>query len=296
MRGRGVGVVLIAILAIGAADCGSDRPPIRAAGFDFPESHVLAWIFAIAFEDAGFDVDTSRIQPGRTREILKPALEDGEIDYLPEYTGTLLSVLGGQPTASSDGNYEAARELFAGRGVTLLPYAPAQDQNVFVVTPRFAAERGVSSLSDLATIADELTFGAPPECPQRQFCAIGLRDVYGIEFDEFIPLDATSRASALASGAVDVVLLFSTDAVLAINDWVVLEDDRELIPAENVSLAVRDELIAEYGDDLTEIVAAISRELTTEALSELNRQVQIEGRDPQDVAREWLEQRALIED
>jgi osmoprotectant transport system substrate-binding protein len=288
--------MLIAILAIAAASCGSDRSPIRAAGFDFSESHVLAWIFAIAFEDAGIDVDTSRIQPGRTREILKPALEDGEIDYLPEYTGTLLSVLGGQPTASSDGNYEAARGLFAERGVTLLPYAPAQDQNVFVVTPRFAAERGVGSLSDLALIADELTFGAPPECPQRQFCAIGLRDVYGIEFDEFIPLDATSRASALASGAVDVVLLFSTDAVLAINDWVVLEDDRELIPAENVSLAVRDELIAEYGDDLTEIVAAISRELTTEALSELNRQVQIEGRDPQDVAREWLEQRALIED
>jgi osmoprotectant transport system substrate-binding protein len=289
-RPRVFATALIATVVIVAAcsDGEEPRPTIRAAGFNFSESHVLAWIFAAAFEDAGFELDTSRIQPGSTREILKPALEEDEIDYLPEYIGTLLSFLGGEPTGNSQTNYEAARDRYAETGVALLDFAPAQDQNAFVVTRAFAEERGIQSLSDLASIADDLTFGATPECPDRPFCAIGLRDVYGIEFDEFIPLDGRSRVSALQQGTIDVALAFTTDASLAVNDWLVLEDDRGMVPAENVALAIRMNIVEAYGDELTDIVAAISAELTTETLSELNRQVQVDGEDSEAVARAWL--------
>lgn len=295
-RGRVLATLLVAVLAIAAACSDGDepRPTIRAAGFNFSESHVLAWIFAIAFEDAGFEVDTTRIQPGSTREILKPALEEDEIDYLPEYIGTLLSFLGGDPTGESEANYDAARERYAATGIALLEYAPAQNQNAFVVTRAFAEERGVRSLSDLATIANELTFGATPECPERPFCAIGLRDVYGIEFDEFIPLDARSRVGALQQGTIDVALAFTTDASLAENDWLVLEDDRQLVPAENVALAIRMSIVEAYGDELTDIVAAISAELTTATLAELNRQVQSDGMESEVAARGWLESTDLI--
>lgn len=291
-------LLLGAVLVLGAAcsDSEEPRPTIRAAGFNFAESHVLAWIFAIAFEDAGFEVDTTRIQPGSTREILKPALEEDEIDYLPEYIGTLLSFLGGDPTGDSESNYEAARERYAETGIALLGYAPAQDQNAFVVTREFAEERDIQSLSDLATIADELIFGATPECPERPFCAIGLREVYGIEFEEFIPLDARSRVGALQQGTIDVALAFTTDAALAENDWLVLEDDRQLVPAENVALAIRMNVVEVYGEELESIVASISAELTTEALSELNRQVQSDGVESERVARGWLESVGLIGD
>lgn len=294
---RLIALALLAAALIGVACSDSeDRPVIRAGGFNFPESHLLSWIFALGFQDAGFDVDTSQIQPGDTREIQKPALEDGLLDYVPEYTGSLLSELGGEPTSDSDANYSAAKEMFAERGVAVLAYAPAQNQNAFVVTREFSEERGITSLSDLAPIADELRFGAPPECPVRTLCAIGLRTVYDIEFDEFIPLDALARNSALTQGTADVVLLFTTDAVLAVSDWVVLEDDRGLLPAENVALALRQAIVDAYGDELVSVVEAISAELTTDALSELNRQVEVDGVDAETAARSWLEERELIDD
>jgi len=295
-QARVTATLLLTAMVLAVACSGDDepRPTIRAAGFNFSESHVLAWIYAIAFEDADFEVDTSRIQPGSTREILKPALEEDEIDYLPEYIGTLLSFLGGDPTGDSQSNYEAARARYADTGIALLDYAPAQDQNAFVVTRAFAEERGIRSLTDLAPIADELTFGATPECPERPFCAIGLREVYGIEFDEFIPLDARSRVGALQRGTIDVALAFTTDASLASNDWLVLEDDQQLVPAENVALAIRMNIVEAYGDELIELVAAISAELTTEALSELNRQVQVDGLDSEAAARTWLQSNGLL--
>ena len=290
-----IALALVALTSAFACSDGEEPlPTIRAAGFNFSESHVLAWIFAAAFEDAGFEVDTSRIQPGSTREILKPALEEDEIDFLPEYIGTLLSFLGGEPTGDSDTNYEAARDRYAETGVALLEYAPAQDQNAFVVTREFSEARGVTTLSDLAPIAGELRFGATPECPDRPFCAIGLREVYGIEFDEFIPLDARSRVTALQQGTIDVALAFTTDASLAVNDWVVLEDDRSMVPSENVALAIRVDVVDAYGDELTDIVAAIAARLTTEELSQLNRQVQIDGLDAETAARQWLAAQNLI--
>jgi osmoprotectant transport system substrate-binding protein len=290
-------MLLIASVAAGCGDDEEPLPPIRAAGFNFPESHVLGWIFALAFEDAGFEVETSAIQPGNTREILKPALEEGEIDFLPEYIGTLLGVLGGEPTNDSEATYAAARDLYAEEGVALLPYAAAQDKNAFVVTREFARERGISTLSDLAPIADELRFGAPPECPGRMFCLVGLREVYGIEFGEFIPMDAQARSTALTQGTVDVVELFTTDAPLAANEgeWVVLDDDRGLLAAENVALAIRQTVVDAYGDGLTSAVAGISERLTTEELSELNRRVQLDGVGAEDAAREWLVAQGLID-
>ncbi len=286
--------VVTAALAAGCSDGEEPKPTIRAAGFNFAESHVLAWIFAAAFEDAGFDVDTSRIQPGSTREILKPALEEDELDYLPEYIGTLLSFLGGRPTDDSEANFEAARGRYEETGIALLDYAPAQNQNAFVVTRAFAEERNVRTLSDLVPIAGELHFGATPECPERPFCAIGLRDVYGIEFEEFIPLDARSRVGALEQGTIDVALAFTTDASLLVNDWVVLEDDRGMVPSENVALAIRMNIVEAYGDELVDIVAAISDELTTDALSELNRQVQVDGLEAEAAARAWLTSTGLV--
>ncbi len=292
-----VGALLLVgalVLIAACSDGDDDRPPIRAAGFNFSESHVLAWIFALAFQDAGFEVDTSEIQPGSTREILKPALEDSEIDYLPEYTGTLLSFLGGEPTGDSERNFQAARDLYAAGGVTLLPYAPAQNRNAFTVTREFSDANGVTKLSDLAPIGDQIRLGAPAECPQRPFCAIGLREIYGIEFDRFIPMDVRATAGALLAGEVEVVLLFSTDAPLAVNDFVVLEDDRQMLPAENIALAIRTEIVDAYGDELPALVATISELITNEELSELNRQVQVDGVEAEAAARGWLEASGLL--
>ncbi len=303
---RGLWVAsVIAVLAIAGCTAEQDAPstpanppasaPIRAAAFNFGESAVLSWIYALALRDAGFEVDVTQIQPGRTRELLLPMLFDGQVDYVPEYIGSLLGFLGGEPSGDSDANSERASELLAERGVTLLPYAPAEATNAFVVTRDFAESRGIFRLSDLGPIASQLTFGAPPECPVRPFCAVGLREVYGIQFGEFLPLDFRARVTSLANDEIDVALLFTTDAAIAANDWVILEDDRQLEPAENVAIAIRTAIVDAHGAPLTELLGRISASITSEVLTDLNGRVQLGRESPEEVARAWLEDQGAIE-
>ncbi|MDA0256576.1 MAG: ABC transporter substrate-binding protein [Chloroflexi bacterium] len=290
-----VAIVGIAALALAAcSDDDKDGPTIRAAGFNFAESHILSWIYAIALEEEGFPVDTSAIQPGSTREIIKPALESGQLDYVPEYVGTLLSFLGGEPTSDSAFNHAESTRLYAANGVTVLGFAPAQDTNAFVVTAEFAAANNLTTISDLVPIAGDLVFGAPAECPERPFCLIGLRDVYGVDPGEFVPLDGGARVTALREGAINLALLFSTQAVIADEGWVVLEDDRALEPAENIAMAVRNEIVEEYGDDFVDLINEITAKITTAGLTELNKQVEIDKEDAEDVARDWLEDNDFI--
>lgn len=270
-----------------------EGPTISVGAFDFSESHILAEIYAQALEHAGYPVDKGNIMPGSPREITKPALENGDLHLVPEYVGTLLTFLGGTPTADGAENLEAARELWD--GVTLLDIAPAQDKNAFVASRAAADQHGLVNVSDLADVAGELTLGGPAECPEREFCIIGLEEVYGVVFGDFVPLDFGPRVTALQEGAIDVALLFSTDAVIQANDFVLLEDDMGLQPAENVVPAVRDEVIEAYGDPLVNLLNSISAAVTTEELQALNAEVQIELRDPDDVAQEWLQENGFLD-
>jgi glycine betaine/choline ABC-type transport system substrate-binding protein len=144
------------------------------------------------------------------------------------------------------------------------------------------------------TIASQLTFGGPAECPDRPFCIPGLERVYGIEFAEFKPLDVGGplTVEALRNGDIDVALLFSTSSVIGDEGWVVLEDDKNLQAAENITPVVRTEVL---DDTITERLDAISAALTTENVTELNGRVEIDGEDPADVAADFLEENGLLE-
>jgi osmoprotectant transport system substrate-binding protein len=144
------------------------------------------------------------------------------------------------------------------------------------------------------TIASQLTFGGPAECPDRPFCIPGLERVYGIEFAEFKPLDVGGplTVEALRNGDIDVALLFSTSSVIGDEGWVVLEDDKNLQAAENITPVVRTEVL---DDTITERLDAISAALTTENVTELNGRVEIDGEDPAAVAADFLEENGLLE-
>ena len=144
-----------------------------------------------------------------------------------------------------------------------------------------------------ATIASQLTLGGPPECPERPFCIPGLKETYGIEFGEFLPLDVGGplTVEALRNGDIDVGLLFSTSSVIADEGWVLLEDDEGLQDAEHITPVVRSEVLDET---ITERLNAISAALTTENITELNSRVEVDGEDPADVAAEFLESEGLL--
>ena len=155
------------------------------------------------------------------------------------------------------------REAFAEEGVDVLEPSDAQDKNGLVVRPETAEELSLSTVSDLADVAGDLTLGGPPECPERPLCIPGYEDTYGVTFGDFRALDAGGPVTveALSSEEIDVALLFTTDGVIAANEWVLLEDDQGLQPAENLVPVINTD---SNNDAATEALDAVSAVLTTE--------------------------------
>jgi osmoprotectant transport system substrate-binding protein len=143
------------------------------------------------------------------------------------------------------------------------------------------------------SVASQLTLGGPPECPERPFCIPGLKDTYGIEFGEFVPLDVGGplTVEALSNGEIDVALLFSTSSVIGENGWVLLEDDKRLQNSDLITPVVRSDVL---DATIEERLNAISAALTTENVTELNGRVEIDGEDPAAVAADFLEQNGLL--
>lgn len=264
---------------------------ISVGSFDFPESTVLAEIYAQALEAAGFRVDRELgLGP---RELVEPALQRGLVELIPEYAGSALTFVtlgGAPPTSDPEATNRALAEALAPRGITVLDPAPAQDQNGFAVTRATATRYGLQTISDLAPVARSMTFGGPVECPRRPLCLQGLESTYGLSFKDFVALDASGplTAAALAGGQVDVALMFTTDGQIAQNDLVALEDDLGLQPAENVTPVVRTDAVQRFGPRLVDVLNAVSAELTDGALRALNAQVGFERIEPADAARAWL--------
>ncbi len=295
-RIRAVGATLLA-LALVASACGDDEgsgdvpadgPTITVGSTNFGEQIIVGEIYAQALEGAGYPVARS-FNLG-TREVVNPALKASEIDLLVEYTGTLLTFEGGTSSTDSEATYESLLEVLAESNLTAAAYAPAQDKNGLVVTAEFADERGVATTSDLAQFNGELVFGGPPECPNREFCLIGLTDVYGLDFAEFKPLDVGGplTVAALEGGEIDVALLFTSDGVIAAKGFVLLEDDKSLQPAENIVPVMHQDIVDAYGQDLIDLLDGVSAELTTAELSELNKRFGLDAEDADVLAKDWL--------
>jgi osmoprotectant transport system substrate-binding protein len=295
-------LVLVVVAACGAPESPRvpDRPPARTsdavivASFDFPESAILGELYAQALERAGVPVRRELLLG--PRELVAPALEQGLVDVVPEYLGTALAYLGGElpdpPTEEATRDRLAA--AYASQDVRLLDPAPAEDRNSLVVTEGTALVYDLRTTSDLVDVAPAFRFGGPPECPDRPFCLQGLEDVYGLRFEQFVPLDSGGplTISALREQNVDVGVLFSTDPHLVGPELVELEDDRGLQPSENLVPAVRASVLERWGDELRRPLDAVSAELTTEELRELNRQVVLGGDTPRQAVRNWLAQLA----
>ena len=146
------------------------------------------------------------------------------------------------------------------------------------------------------TIASKLVLGGPPECPTRPYCEIGLSKTYGLHFKSFKPLDAGGplTVAALKSGSIQVGLLFTTTGAIAGNGWVLLKDDKSLQPADNVTPVLNNKITTAYGAALKTLVNGVSAKITTEVLTDLNKQTDIDQKDPDAVAKGWLQSNGLI--
>ena len=169
----------------------------------------------------------------------------------------------------------------------MLTPSPAEDTNQFVANAKTAQEFNLTTLSSLAAVADRLTIAAPPECPLRPFCLPGLRDVYGILFEDFEPLDAggPQTVAALTSDEVQIGLMFSTDPSIEANGFIPLLDDKHLQDAENITPVIRTEKL---NDEVRRLLDAVSARLSSETVTELVGKVVIDGQDVAAVAKAFL--------
>lgn len=147
-----------------------------------------------------------------------------------------------------------------------------------------------------ADIASRLVLGGAPTCPTDPSCQIGLAKTYGLHFKSFKPLDTGGplTAASLEKDSIQVGLLFTTSAVIAANGWVLLKDDKSLQRADNVTPVLNGEIAAAYGKPLADLVNQVSAKITTHVLSDLNKQTDIDQKDPDAVARSWLRSNGLI--
>jgi osmoprotectant transport system substrate-binding protein len=264
---------------------------IIVASFDFTESRVASEIYAQALHAWGYP--TGRVLDGAPRELIEPALEQGLVDLVPEYAGTALQFLTGDPTlATADPvvTHGRLRSAYAERGVAALAAAPAQNQNALAVLPETAARHGLSTVSDLGPVASTMALGGPPECPTRPLCLVGYAEVYGLRFRRFVPLDVGGplTLAALQSGEIDVAVLFTGDRTVIGTEAVFLTDDRGLQPAENLTPVVRRDVLEAFGPQLGRRIDRVSERLTAADLAALVRAVDVERQDPADLARQWL--------
>jgi len=299
MRRAGPAAALVLVVLLVAGGCTSAaerrpledprRPVITVTSFDFPESETLAELYGQAMRQQGYPVAVvARLGP---REIVQPALEQGRVDLVLGYLGSALNFMYDKRVATADpqATYARLTQALTSRGISLLPYAKAQDRNGFVVTGDLARRRQLERISDLAPIARQLTFGGPPECPDRPLCLKGLQDVYGLQFARFEAMPSRkTTADALATGEIDLGMLETTDGNLADRDLVQLADDRRLQPAENIAPMLRTEIAAAYGPRLVRLLNNLTDQLNTRDLIQMNQRVELEGAKPAAVAADWL--------
>ncbi|WP_229819726.1 ABC transporter substrate-binding protein [Kushneria pakistanensis] len=269
---------------------GNDQASLTIGSTNFPEQLILANIYADVLEGDGVNVST-RLNLG-SREVVFPALTNGEIDLLPDYTGALMTYLD-QDEAHADARNEedvmaALRDVLPD-GLEALDASPAEDRDALVVTRETAEKYNLETFSDLAPVSGELTIGAPPETRTRDVGLPGLKRVYGIEFANFRSLDAGGPLTrgALANGDIDVARMFSSQGAIAENNWVALRDDKNLEPAQNIVPIARSEALT---DEMRDSLNRVSAALTTEDLQAMNHRVEIDKEDPAQVASEWVDE------
>jgi osmoprotectant transport system substrate-binding protein len=274
----------------------SDLPSVSIGSAGFPEAALVAEIYAQALESNGFTVDR-HLELGE-RDAVRAAFGAGEINLAPDYLGGLASLLGAEVSSDADATHEAMIAALSedDPAQTALDYSPGTDADGFVVRQETADELSLATMSDLAGVADQLVWGLASGCPDNPLCGPGLNEVYGIDIgtldtESLTPCSA-EIAEALNNSAIDVAQVCTTQAEIASFNFVLMEDDKGLAPAQNIAPVLTQELADAGGDSLASALNAVTELLTTEELTNLNLRI-ADQESYEDIASGWLSDNGL---
>ena len=284
-------LILIACAALTASTALAQQP-VRVGSKNFTEQFILAELYAQALEAAGIKVER-KINLGGTLIAYK-ALEEGQIDFYPEYTGTMLLAVLKLPTMSDrKAVYDKVKAAYAAKGLTLLNEAPVNNTYNMVVRPETAAQYHLETLSDLAKVADQLKLGAGPEFRDREDGLPGLKAKYGIVFKEDVQMAIGLRYQAIAGKQIDVVNGYSTDGMISALKLKRLKDDKNLWPPYYVVPVVRNEALT-ANPKMADVLNRVSATLDESVMAEMNYKVDGEKMEPRDVAHDFLKAKGIV--
>jgi osmoprotectant transport system substrate-binding protein len=285
----------------GSTGGGGAKGSVVIAGQGYTEMEIMSQMYAALLEDAGYSTTIKEVQ---TRDLYGPSLESGKVDVVADYASSMTEYLNIQingpdakPVASPDINETISKltELGKQKGITPLKPAQAEDANAFAVTEAFSNKHNVTTLSDLGKMDQPISLAAAPDCPERADCKKGLESVYGIKIDKFEPLGfgTVQTKEALKKGEVDLGQVGTSDGSLAKLGLTVLEDDKNWQNAENLVPVVNTAWYQKH-KDVADVLNKLSDVLTTEDLKNLNAQVDVQRKLPEDVARQYLQEKGLL--
>jgi osmoprotectant transport system substrate-binding protein len=295
------GLVAVAVVAsaCGGTGGGTAKPDVIVGSTNFYEQVTLGELYAQILEANSYKV-TKKFNLG-PRDIVYPALKSGQIDILPEYLATLLAFVDkdgkiAKPTTDKKETATGLQKALDPDQLTVLDPADATDQNGFVVTKDTASSKNLKKISDLAPYAKDMVLGGPAECPTRPFCALGLKNTYGLTFKDFKPLDVGGplTVAALEGKQIDVGLILTSDPSIVAKGFVLLDDDKHLQLADNLAPVVRNALVQKDDGTLKRLLNSISAKLTQAELNDMNKQVAVDKADSKVVAAAWLKKQGLI--
>jgi len=307
-----VSVSVAAAAVVALAGCSSGKKAGSGAGSgsggghvvigsaDFSESEVLANLYALLAQNAGY---STSIKTVTTREIYEPALQKGQIDIVPDYAATFTEFLNDKAhganaatvaTTDKDSTLVQLKKLAEPLGLTALEPSNAADENAFAVTKDFATAHNLKTLSDVAAAKLPIKLAAPAECKSRTFCGIALTKNYGLNITRFdtFDFDSVPGKKAVQDGNDDMVEVATDDGNLAPFNLVILQDDKHVQLADNLVPIVG----KKYAHDAT-LAAAINKlapVLTSADLGAMDAQVDNDKKLPADVAKAYLQSKGLI--
>jgi osmoprotectant transport system substrate-binding protein len=289
--------LLVALTALTVlAACGGTTTPstskatLTVAGFNFPESSVLADIYGQALAHDGYTINY-KLLLGQ-RPIVAAAIKAGQVDLYPGYAASELEYYNksaGEATSDPAATTAKLNTHLQPLGLVALTPSPAFDSNAFAVPQAIATKYSLTKLSDITpAIAGQLTFGAGPECPTYKFCLPGLASVYGLHFKavKTLDTDGSLTRAAFKNGTIQIGLVFTTDADLKALGLVVLDDDKHMTAADNVLPIIRS---AAASDEVKTVLNNIDGKLTTADLISMVDQVANQHMDASAVATAWLQ-------
>jgi osmoprotectant transport system substrate-binding protein len=300
-------------LGLVTAACGSDddtkeststtasaasKVAVTIGAQDFGESKILAEIYAQGLKAKGYNATVKSLGANAFRPVEIEAYKSNTINFAPEYAASMLEFVNNKKGEATGDAKETTDKLntylpTVGSGLVALDPSDAVDTNAFVITKKTSDDKGIKSLSDLATKGKDLKLGAPADCATNPNCVGGLKKIYNVDYANYTTLGAGPPiAQALEAGSIGIGVLFSTDSTIAVKNFVLLDDDKHMLAADNVVPVVSKALNDTEG--FADAVNSITAKLTTAELIKLNKQYDVDKSDPAVIAKAFLTKEKLL--